>query len=150
MPVALWLCIIISSVGVKSFNYLTLHGVNDWSICEFWKLEERIDISYWNIVIRNWISGTGKFFELSYFCVGMAVEKLEAEDKESYESSAVEGERLVFLFGVTHHLVPAWLACNCDTLSPCIFSGLEREMEYSENIVNSLQEYLGNLTDIYL
>lgn len=40
--------------------------------------------------------------------------------------------------------------CNYNTLSPCIFPRLEREMEYSKNIVNSLQEYLGILIDIYM
>lgn len=82
------------------------------------------------------------------------VEKPVAEKMESYESSAVKEERLVFLFDQCNTSSSSSLtcvyACNCDTLSPCTFSGLERKMEYSENVVNSLQEYLGNFTDIYM
>lgn len=82
----------------------------------------------------------------------MAGKKLVAEEMESYESLAVKGERLVFIFDQCNtssgSSLTCMCACNCDILPPCIFSGLEREMEYSENFVNSLQEYLGNLIDI--
>lgn len=40
--------------------------------------------------------------------------------------------------------------CNYYALSPCVFSGLEREMEYSKAIVNLLQKYLESLIDIYM
>lgn len=76
-----------------------------------------------------------------------------AEEMESYESSAVKGERLC-LFDQCNTSSSSSLTCmcarNCGTLSPCIFSGLEKAVEYCENIVNSLQEYLENLIDIYV
>lgn len=76
-----------------------------------------------------------------------------AEEMKGYESSAVKGKRLVFLFdqcNTSSSSLTCMCACNCDPLSPCIFSRLEREMEYCKTAVNSLWEYLGNLIDIYV
>lgn len=77
---------------------------------------------------------------------------------EGYESSAVMGERCVFVINVKLYLLAlarfaheGVCACVCVTdISPCIFPRLERETEYSKTIVNSLQKYIGSLIDIYM
>lgn len=68
--------------------------MNDCSIHEFWKLKEEISISYRSTVIRDWVSGIGKCFELSYFCIDQQVEELLME---GYVTSAFMAEKHAFL-----------------------------------------------------
>lgn len=72
---------------------------------------------------------------------------------EGYESSAVMGERHAFLCNQCKtssfsSCLLCMCVCNYDILSPCIFP--RREMEYSKTIVNSVQECLQRLIDIYM